>query len=284
MPAEILYEQTGLQVRKNKANGFCVIRLHYTADPAKRKPEWIKQAKAGMREADFRREYEIDYTSLFGEPVFPEMTEYEDKIVVKAPYPDFGPNQVYWGGLDYGARNPSSVHFYTIHDGVIYCVWELYHPCKDPGDFVEEVKSFPFYGNVRYIACDPSIYNKSTRNSRGLPASMAEIFYQHGLTKLVPGNTDERAWIARMRELWADSEDPRFRIFDSCTNMIREFKRAVFATMTAKAMATQNWREQILDKDNHALDDCKYFINSRPKEVKNQAVWNKAKRMVDLYI
>lgn len=283
MPAKVLHEQEGLTIRRNANNGFCVVRLHYTADPNKRSVEWKKAAMAGMRQADFNREYEIDYTSVFGEPIFPEFAENSPNIIVREPYPEFGPHQMYWGGLDYGARNPSSIHFYTIHDQCIYCVWELYKPCRDPKEFVKEVKTFPFYHRVQYIAADPSVFSKTTRNSLGMPASMAEIFMQHGLHKLMPGNTNEQAWIAKMHELWKVPEDPMFRIFNCCPNIIREFQRCVYASMSTRLLSSKNYKEQMLDKDNHALDDCKYFINSRPK-AGNMSGWSsKMKHMVDWY-
>ena len=283
MATKILYEAKGVQVRRNGGNQFCVMRLHYTADPNKCSSDWYKAAKAGMRNADFQREYEINYTSVYGEPIFPEFSEHTEKIVQTEPYPDFGPNQTYWGGLDYGARNPSSVHFYTIHDQVTYCVWELYHPCKDPKDFVAEIKQFPYYRNVQYIAADPSVFSKTTRDNLGMPASMAEIFFKHGLRRIMPGNTNEAAWIAKMHELWANPDDPLFKIFNCCPNIIREFKRAVFASMSSKLLVTKNSREIMADKDNHALDDCKYFMNSRPKARTNIGHRGESTAMVDWY-
>lgn len=53
-------------------NGFYVVRLHYTADPAKRDTSWRTNARAGMPERGWRREMEIDFTAPEGEPVFPE--------------------------------------------------------------------------------------------------------------------------------------------------------------------------------------------------------------------
>lgn len=260
-----LYTDTGVIVNKNPHNKFCAIRLHYTADPSKRSVLWLEEAKAGMREADFAREYEIDFTAHFGEKVFPEFRKNRSAIIVEPSYPDFGDDQVYWGGMDYGARNPSSVHFYTIYDKIVYCVWELYHPCKDPVDLVKEIKDFKWWNNVRYIAADPSMFNKTTRNKRGMPASMYEIFASHGLTKLIRGITDEQAWIAQMREYWANPDDPLFKIFADCKHLIREFEGAVYASMSDKLLTSKNYREAIADKNNHALDDCKYLINSRPK-------------------
>jgi hypothetical protein len=56
--------------------GFHVMRLHYAADPDK-DPDteagrrWLEQAKAGMSDARWKKEFEIDYGALSGQLVFP---------------------------------------------------------------------------------------------------------------------------------------------------------------------------------------------------------------------
>ncbi len=57
--------------------GFHVMRLHYSSDPDK-DPDteagrlWLAQAKTGMSDARWKKEFEIDYHSLSGQLVFPE--------------------------------------------------------------------------------------------------------------------------------------------------------------------------------------------------------------------
>ena len=85
----ILHQSTGLNVRLNAKNKFCVVTLHHTADPKKRGPEWRAEALAGMSPAKFSREYDIDYGALFGERVFPEITMNKANIVINEPYPEF---------------------------------------------------------------------------------------------------------------------------------------------------------------------------------------------------
>ena len=56
--------------------GWTVWRVHYTADPDKdpvrNGKEWYAQARKGMKERDWRKEYEIDYRALGGKLMFPE--------------------------------------------------------------------------------------------------------------------------------------------------------------------------------------------------------------------
>jgi hypothetical protein len=57
--------------------GFDVMRLHYSADPdkdpaTKSGRHWLEQAKTGMSDARWRKEFEIDYGALGGQRVFPQ--------------------------------------------------------------------------------------------------------------------------------------------------------------------------------------------------------------------
>jgi len=64
--------RVGIQEWTNPGNGVRVIRVHYTADPEKRKPEWKETVQQGMPRRGFLREYEIRWDVPEGEPVIPE--------------------------------------------------------------------------------------------------------------------------------------------------------------------------------------------------------------------
>jgi hypothetical protein len=261
---QVIHESTGLTIKLNDINQFCVVSLHYTADPVKRTDQWKREASAGMVPAKWDKEYEIDYTALFGKKVFPEITTHRQHIIVSEPYPEFPDTQVYWGGFDYGTQNPSSFHVYTIVDEIVYSVWELYEPCKNIPDFVAKMKDCPYWNKIRYIAHDPTMTYATQQRNNGL-VSVAHLFMEAGVTKWLKGNNDEAAWKAIMSEHWRNPETPTFKIFARCANQIREFDSAVFANMNEKQLMTQNYREDIADRNNHSLDDCKYFMNSRPR-------------------
>jgi len=53
-------------------NGVHVVEVHYTADPAKRDPQWLVEAQRGMPSRGWQREFEIAWDLGAGEPVFPE--------------------------------------------------------------------------------------------------------------------------------------------------------------------------------------------------------------------
>jgi hypothetical protein len=53
-------------------NGIHVVEVHYTADPAKRDPQWKREAQRGMPGRGWQREMEIAWDLAAGEPVLPE--------------------------------------------------------------------------------------------------------------------------------------------------------------------------------------------------------------------
>lgn len=279
----VLHQQEGLTIHKNPKNRFCVATLYYFADPTKRGPDWEEEARYGLSEAQWRKEYLIDYTAQAGAKVFQEIITHAKHIVLKPPYPEFGPKQVYFGGLDYGSNSPSSFHVYAIVDEVVYCVWELYEPCRNVSDFVNKMKSCPHWNSIKYIVGDPSIWYSNQQAKEGNVTSIYNYFVENGVFNLVKGITEEQAWIAKVREHWADPDNITFKIFDSCRNIITEFEDAVYAASSVQNSINKVMKDDIASYNNHALDDCKYFMNSRPenslrqKEIKWPIMVNKWK-------
>lgn len=266
-----LHQQTGLTIKQNTKNGFTVITLHYTADPTKRSRQWKKEAHQGMSDAKFEQEYEINYSAMLGEKVFPEIKSKRDKIVVNCPFVDGWPTTLtMWGGFDYGARNPSSFHVYTVVDQVIYAVWELYEPCKNMIEFAKRMKECPYWNQIHFISCDPDMGSFKQRDMKtGFTSTILQQFLELGINKLVPASNDETAWLAAMRKHWGQ-DDPTFKIIgEACPMMIMEFEEATYVQLSDRQLETSDYREKLVDKRNHALDDCKYFMNSHsPAKVK----------------
>lgn len=271
-----IHESEGLRIWQNPRNGFVVARLHFTADARKRSDEWIAASRRGMSNAKWRQEFNIEYDAQQGEKAFPEIVSRRQDIVHReGPYVDglFPAGLPMWAGFDYGAKNPSSFHVYTVVDGVTWAIWELYEPCKNIITFVQALKACPYWNQIRYIVHDPDMGNLKHRNmDTGLTDTVISHFIRLGVTKLMPGSTDESAWLAVMAGHWCGSEIT-FKILETCPRMIDEFEHATYVSITDRQLETQNYREALIDKHNHAMDDCKYFMNSgaartRPKPLK----------------
>lgn len=265
--AQLLHEQRGLWIRKNAKNGFHVITLHHTADPKKRSLSWRQEAAQGLTKAKFAREYDIDYDSTLGEKVFPEMVDKRSEIVI--PVREFDAYAPFWGGLDFGINNPSSFHVYTVEDGVAYAIWELYEPCRNVKEWCERLKACPYWGKLKYVAADTSIWeHRGFSEKDGNPKKVIDDLLAEGVgQKLIRANKDETTWLLQMQKHWRE-ENITFKIFETCPKMIWEFQTAIFRGMSERAMVDKNYVEEVRDKDNHAMDDCKYWMNSRPSAPK----------------
>lgn len=69
-PAPVKKPMEGVDVWTNPDNGFVVIDLHYTANPAKRGKEWREAIKKSMPIRDFMMEYEKSWQTYEGKPVY----------------------------------------------------------------------------------------------------------------------------------------------------------------------------------------------------------------------
>ena len=59
-------------VHEYKRNGVYIARIHYTADPSKRSPEWKANEKKGTTTEGWEREYEINWTVSAEPKYYPE--------------------------------------------------------------------------------------------------------------------------------------------------------------------------------------------------------------------
>lgn len=74
-PAEIKKPIPGIEIWKNPANGFLIFDCHYSANPAKRSPEWVETIRSSMPIRDFLMEYEKSWHTFEGLPVFADFNK-----------------------------------------------------------------------------------------------------------------------------------------------------------------------------------------------------------------
>ncbi len=94
----------GIQIKKNIKDGFMVVMLHYTAHPKRDNDIYKKDIREGFtNDQAYRREYELDFTSLEGAKVFPEfsMEQVKRLTILENKNIDIG--------LDWGWKHPSCV-------------------------------------------------------------------------------------------------------------------------------------------------------------------------------
>ena len=247
-------------MKKNTPSGFCVVRLHYTADPLKATPEWKEEAKKGFKHEDrWNKEYEIDFTALGGTKVYPGLEEKEKEIFI-APFeiPEHWRKYV---GLDPGVRNPTSCHFYAVDEqGNVYAYWELYEKEIHYKDLAKILKEHPDFEKVkRNIFVDPIVATKVHHTNFGIK-SFRELLEQEDIFT-ISGNRDRFAGAEKIREYLNDG---KLFIFRTCPKLWWELGNVRYEEWTGERAYMKNPREEIVPRDDHAWSDLRYVLMSNP--------------------
>ena len=150
----------GIQTWRTK-KGWKVLRLHYTADPDKRSPEWKQAAMDSMPDQmSFNREFEIDFTSSSGLPFYPLFYEKyaEDKgyFCAPQPYPKRG---LIYRGFDFGFRKPACIWLREGIDGVVRVLREFTPENIDVYQFRDAVKVLS--GEMDISELDPERHERA---------------------------------------------------------------------------------------------------------------------------
>lgn len=285
----------GLSTRVT-SSGVPVMRLHYSADPLKRPgteqgDAWLKQASAGyvgsVKSPRWRKEYEIDYGALGGTRLFPEWEQWvaAGRIVL----PPFEPvGYRFYGSFDHGWRNPSSYHVHGINsDGCVVTAFEFYGShvpysyiakiikgesvsvpvlgCCEKHDKPRWFQGNPFAGKETWKRADPSMWAKDQPQNDRTNKSMADLYAKEGVYfQQAEKGTDTTVAEWLLSHYWRDPQKPLYRIFDTCVMLIWELGQQRHKDLSAQVALNREQPEELVDKDNHAWDDLKYFLQAFP--------------------
>ncbi|MBO4572906.1 MAG: terminase family protein [Clostridia bacterium] len=174
--------------------------------------------------------------------------------------------------IDPGLNNPLSCHFYAVdYDGNVYVIAEHFEAGREISYHAERIKAIAARldwktdADGRISSLIDSAANQHTLSGT---RSVTELFFEHGIAVNPHVNKDLFTGIARVKEYL---KNRRLFIFSSCVDLIREIKGYY-------------WKDSDtpFKKDDHALDELRYFIMSRPenkapKEEKTDIQLNKEK-------
>lgn len=166
--------------------------------------------------------------------------------------------------IDPGLNNPLSCHFYAVdYDGNIYVVAEHYEAGKTVEHHAQKINelanSLKWHrrsdGKIEALI-DSAANQKTLASTR----SVTDLFFEHGVACNPKVNKDKFAGIARVKEYFAAD---KIRIFAGCENLIRELKG-------------YRWGEGDVPvkRDDHALDELRYFVMTAPKLKEKPAAKN----------
>jgi hypothetical protein len=261
-----------------------VLRLHYTADPAKRPgtPEgdaWLQQAAAGypggVQSGRWKKEMEIEYDALGGTPVFPDWSTRIKPAVVVGGVAVAGWRL--YGAYDHGWRRPACYLVGGVGPaGQKAILWEFYasrvpvaaiaqilrgHDTRLPDG--REWTGNPFAGREVWRRADPELWaeNQDTAEFKTTEA----LFRKHGVVFREGdrgGDLTIVEWLYGAE--WANLERPNLLITSACPNLIRELSGLRHKDWSPHVALHRGLQEGIVDKDCDAWDAFKYFLQAFP--------------------
>ena len=181
-------------------------------------------------------------------------TEFDETVHVIEPFTV--PKEWYSNlSIDPGLNNPLSCHWYAVDfDDNIYVIDEHYQAGKDIEYHAKVIKDkckklgWHTDSKGRINALIDSAANQRTLASL---KSVSELFYEHNILVNTSVNKDLFSGIARVKECFKKN---KIFIFKNCVNLIRELKGYWWGK-----------EDTPIKRDDHALDELRYFIMSRPK-------------------
>lgn len=170
------------------SNGFTVVRLHYTADPAKRSPEWKRAARSGITYAEWMREYEIQWSSFDGVPVYGDDFSRAFHVSDKPLEWSHGYPVVRGWDFGLGAGGMACVFAQLLPHSRLWVYKEITAGDTDIEHFAPEVHRLSgewFPGCVKWFdIIDPTGFNRSQINKL---KSCASVVNEKCFTKCEPG-------------------------------------------------------------------------------------------------
>jgi hypothetical protein len=273
---------------KRTPGGTCVLRVHYSADLDRAKPEWKeRERRKYTSEGAWQREQEVVFSAGGGERLFAEtLNTYGHKIIIDPESSGFepSPHWNYFGGFDSGKANPTAALVAcTDFDGTVYILREYYVPGLSPKEHIPRLKQLWGFVGTQMFA-DPSIFYETQAQNDGKFKAIASLYAEQGIDNLgrAPEN-NELLGMERILAHWMNLDrcEPTLKIVcpkasqdiakphygahnEGCPNLLWELRRARRAELTATQLATKNPTEKIIDKDNHLRDCLKYLLLALP--------------------
>jgi len=197
-----------------------------------------------------------------------------------------------FASLDYGFAKPSSIHFHAVMlEGKLRTYKEIYGSGMDYPALARAFKEAIEPGEqLDYLVCDPAIQGDKSHHSEpkdgDIKGESGFNVLQRELSDICPvllGDNRRVIGWTRMHEYLKPftnqhgEMDAMWKITSNCKELIRTLPTAIHSTRNPEDVNT--------DCEDHAIDDCRYGIMSRPEipmEIKKRIppedkFWHKVK-------
>lgn len=246
----------GVNLHRNPKNGFVIFTLHYSADPEKRDSPEMAAIKASMPIAQFKQEFEIEWDSFSGMPVYQDFNA-SKHLAQKKPEP--------WAGLpilrgwDFGLT-PACV-LAQMQDQTLVILREYTAVNQGAEQFCNSIlpQMNALYPGVRWMDfADPAGNAKAQSDE----TTCYQVLCTFGLTP-IPGPV---AWEERRQSvehfLTRQSKSAQcFQIWEAdCPMLVRGFRGGYRYPEKAKEIEPEKLRP-LKDAHSHPHDALQYIAS-----------------------
>ena len=265
--------------------GWTVIRVHYTAD-ADKDPStpagsaWYALARKGMRDRDWRKEYEIDYRALSGQLVFPEMDE---SIHVVHPFRLDPRWWTCWLGCDPHPRTAHAFVWLAVNrEGEKVVPYSYWPKPEDEGvkrltvpEYAESIKlieASPLVIPARYRVMDVAgkAFNADEERNYFDMYQDAGLFFNPAKRNRDNSGFDLISEALRLKPYGEEKEErPMLTIMAGCGDndfLIHKLKTIRFREWK-QVMTDKDPPEEVEDKEKHLIDGLSYILLDEPRFV-----------------
>ena len=255
-----IYDEIYLKAGVDK-NVWCEF-ISWEDNPYLNKEE-IKMLTDSLSEKELTARKYGRFTSGSG-PVYPE---FDENVHVIEPFtvPYEWQDTL---SIDPGLKNPLSCHWYAVDfDGNVYVTEEHFAAGLSVEEHAEIIKrKSDKIGWHRDVNGKISALIDSAANQRTLASakSVSELFFDYGINVNANVNKDLFSGINRVKSYFKNN---KIFIFKNCVNLISELKTYWWGSGDAP-----------VKKDDHALDELRYYVMSKPVAAETPVKLNAVQR------
>jgi hypothetical protein len=257
VPEDAESPMKGVRVWRNSGNGAYVFRLHYTADPDKDDDDWQRRTFLGMPKRDREREYEINFTTPEGDPVFGDEFSFEHHVSARAL--PFNPKYPLLLGWDFGL-SPGCSFSQFLPDTRWMILYEMWVPRMGLESFAPKVWDViqDYYPKAKVINfIDPS----GTRDNEVDERSCWDVLDDVGFDDIRLG---DQSWETRRRTVAmvlnrAVKGKPAVQIDPRCNMIYTGFQGGYHYPKRNKGQKlTKAMTKPVKNEFSHLMDTLQY--------------------------